>query len=152
IKAVTVDKNIFVYGISDKKVGGLGALRRGMFSWCRSTRISACNAARDWNSPTTAHQISLQRSPIAPSIARCAPARQPFWVCGRDTGEWPSLNDRTSRHDLEFGDSLFGHLKMHAVHRIAGETGAPVPAMFVEGGGHHEHPAMGLLDSLIDRL
>jgi hypothetical protein len=34
-------------------------------SWCRSTRTSACNAARDRNDPTAAHQISLQRLPIA---------------------------------------------------------------------------------------
>lgn len=32
----------------------------------------ACNAARDRNSPTTAHQISLQKSPIAPTINRFA--------------------------------------------------------------------------------
>jgi hypothetical protein len=38
---------------------------RKTFNWCRSTRTSASNDARDRNSPATAQQISLQRSPIA---------------------------------------------------------------------------------------
>ncbi len=68
-----------------------GALRRSTLSWCRSTRISACNAARDRNSPTTAHQINLQKSPITATINRFAVDRQPVWVCGRDR-HW--MNDR----------------------------------------------------------
>jgi hypothetical protein len=55
-----------------------GALRRSTLSWCRSTRISACNAARDRNSPTTAHQINLQKLPIAAIINRFAVDRQSF--------------------------------------------------------------------------
>jgi hypothetical protein len=42
----------------------VGALRRSTLSWCRRTRISASNAARDRNSPIKAHQIKLQRSLI----------------------------------------------------------------------------------------
>jgi hypothetical protein len=41
-----------------------GDLRRSTLSWCRRTRISASNAARDRNSPIKAHQINLQRSLI----------------------------------------------------------------------------------------
>src|ERR1700730_19172207 len=47
----------------------------------RTTRISACNVARDQNSPTTAHQINLQRSIIAATINRFAGERQLFLVC-----------------------------------------------------------------------
>ena len=39
-----------------------GDLRLSTLSWCRRTRISACNAARERNSPAMAHQISPQRS------------------------------------------------------------------------------------------
>ena len=42
----------------------LGDLRRSTLSWCRRNRTSACNAARDRNSPITADQINLQRSLI----------------------------------------------------------------------------------------
>ena len=38
----------------------LGDLRRSTLSWCRRNRTSACNAARDRNSPITADQINLQ--------------------------------------------------------------------------------------------
>src|SRR5216683_2379753 len=37
---------------------------RSTLSWCRRTRISASNAARDRNSPIKAHPINLQRSLI----------------------------------------------------------------------------------------
>src|SRR5215510_10448598 len=47
-----------------------GVFRRSTLSWWRSTRISACKAVGDRNKPTTAHQISLQRSPIPPTINR----------------------------------------------------------------------------------
>ena len=36
----------------------------------RRTRISACNAARDRNSPATKHQTNLPRSIIALNITR----------------------------------------------------------------------------------
>jgi hypothetical protein len=62
-----------------------GDLRRRTLSWCRSTRTSASNAARDRNSPIKAHQINLQRSPIERTINRFAGVSQLFWVCGRDT-------------------------------------------------------------------
>jgi hypothetical protein len=39
--------------------------------------------ARDRNSPTTAYQINLRRSPIAVIIDRFAGDRQLFWVYGR---------------------------------------------------------------------
>src|SRR5580704_6960148 len=42
----------------------LGDLRRSTLRWCRRNRTSACNAARDRNSPITADQINLQRSLI----------------------------------------------------------------------------------------
>src|SRR5216110_3116155 len=45
-------------------VDGFENLRRSTLSWCRSTRISISNATRERNSPSTAHQISLQRSSI----------------------------------------------------------------------------------------
>jgi putative SOS response-associated peptidase YedK len=61
-----------------------GDLRRRTLSWCRSTRTSASNAARDRNSPIKAHQINLQRSPIERTINRFAGVSQLFWVCGRD--------------------------------------------------------------------
>src|SRR5262249_2524541 len=48
-------------------------------------RASACNATRDRNRPTTAHQINLQKSSIAATINRFAVDRQPAWVCGRDS-------------------------------------------------------------------
>jgi hypothetical protein len=41
-----------------------GDLRRSTLSWCRRTRISASNVARDRNSPIKAYQINLQRSLI----------------------------------------------------------------------------------------
>ena len=66
------------------RVARLGDLRRRTLSWCRSTRISASNAARDRNSPSKAHQISLQRSLIDGTIDRFAGVCQLFWVCGRD--------------------------------------------------------------------
>src|SRR5215469_10436672 len=47
-------------------------------------RISVCNATRDRNSPATAYQINLRRSPIAVIINRFAGDQQPFWVYGRD--------------------------------------------------------------------
>jgi hypothetical protein len=45
-------------------VSRCGDLRRSMLSWGRRTRISACNAVRDRNSPIKAHHINLQRSLI----------------------------------------------------------------------------------------
>jgi hypothetical protein len=49
-----------------------GNLRRRTVSWCRSTRTSASNAARDRNSLIKAHQINLQRSLIKGTIDRLA--------------------------------------------------------------------------------
>jgi hypothetical protein len=62
----------------------LGDLRRSTLSWCRRTRISASNAARDRNSPIRAHQINLQRSLIGSEYQPIRGRGQPFWVCGRD--------------------------------------------------------------------
>jgi hypothetical protein len=76
---------------SHEAAGGhtlFGALRRSTLSWCRRTRISACNEARDRSNPTVAHQINLQRSPIPSTIDRFADDRQPFRVCGRDSRPW----------------------------------------------------------------
>jgi hypothetical protein len=61
-----------------------GDLRRRTVSWCRSTRTSASNAARDRNSLIKAHQINLQRSLIKGTIDRLAGVSQLSWVCGRD--------------------------------------------------------------------
>jgi hypothetical protein len=61
-----------------------GDLRCRTLSWCRSTRTSASNAARDRNSPIKAHQINLQRSLIDGTINRFAGLSQLLWVCGRD--------------------------------------------------------------------
>jgi len=58
-------------------------LRRSTLSWCRSTRILACNAVRDRNSPTTAHRINLQKSPSQRLINRFAVDRQPVWPLRR---------------------------------------------------------------------
>jgi hypothetical protein len=74
------------------KTNRFGALRRSTLSWCRSTRISASNAARDRNSPITAHQINLQRSTIAAIINRFVGDRQPLWVYVRDT-YFPSIEE-----------------------------------------------------------
>src|SRR5262249_16804733 len=54
-------------------------------SWCRRTRISASNAARDRNNPIKVHQINLQRSLIGSEYLPIRGRGQPFWVCGRDT-------------------------------------------------------------------
>src|SRR5215831_15092751 len=62
-----------------------GDLRRGTLSWCRRTRISASNAARELNSPIKAHQINLQRSLIWSEYQPIRSRSQRFWVCGRDT-------------------------------------------------------------------
>jgi hypothetical protein len=57
----------------------LGDLRRSTLSWCRRNRISACNAARDRNSPITADQINLQRSLIGRRrVAGDDPTRLPM--------------------------------------------------------------------------
>jgi hypothetical protein len=64
----------------------LRGLRRSTLSWCRRTRISACNAARDRNSPIKAHQINLQRSLIRSEYQPIRGRGQLFWVCGRDSG------------------------------------------------------------------
>src|SRR5262249_51933363 len=61
-----------------------GDLRRSTLSWCRRTRISASNAARDLNRPIKAHQINLQRSPIGSEYQPIRGRSQRFWVCGRD--------------------------------------------------------------------
>jgi hypothetical protein len=61
-----------------------GDLRRRTVSWCRSTRTSASNAARDRNSLIKAHQINLQRSLIKGTIDRLEGVSQLSWVCGRD--------------------------------------------------------------------
>jgi hypothetical protein len=47
-----------------------GYLRLNAFSWWRTTRISACNAAHDRNSPATTHQINPQRPPVGPTESR----------------------------------------------------------------------------------
>jgi hypothetical protein len=71
-----------------------GDLRRSTLSWCRRTRISASNSARDRNTPIKAHQINLQRSLIG---SEYRPIRgQPYWVCGRDTGSRPYRSDCTA--------------------------------------------------------
>ena len=59
------------------KATRFGDLRRSTLSWCRRIRISVCNAARDRNSPTTAHRINLQRSPMAIDYYRFSGNRQP---------------------------------------------------------------------------
>jgi hypothetical protein len=61
-----------------------GVLRRSTFNWCRSTRFSASNEARDRNSPAKAHQINLQRSSITREHQRFAATWLADWVCGRD--------------------------------------------------------------------
>jgi hypothetical protein len=68
------------------KANRFGDLRRSTLSWCRRTRISACNAARDRNSPIKAHQINLQRSLIGSEYQPIRGPGQPFWVCSRDSG------------------------------------------------------------------
>jgi hypothetical protein len=68
------------------KANRFGDLRRSTLSWCRRTRISACNAARDRSSPIKAHQINLQRSLIGSEYQPIRGPGQPFWVRGRDRG------------------------------------------------------------------
>jgi hypothetical protein len=51
-----------------------------------AARRAVCKAARDWNSPATAYQINLRRSPIAVIIERFARDRQLFRVYGRYSG------------------------------------------------------------------
>ena len=77
-------------------------LRRKTLSWCRRTRISACNAARGQNSPIKAHQINLQRSLIGIEYQPIRSRGQPSWVCGRDNGgqSWTSSH----RHHEETGE------------------------------------------------
>ena len=73
-----------------------GDLRRKTLSWCRRTRISASNAARDRNrnSPIKAHQINLQRSLIGSEYQPIRGRGQPFWVCGRDSGQITSSSSQ----------------------------------------------------------
>jgi hypothetical protein len=66
-------------------VNRFGDLRRSTLSWCRRTRISASNLARDRNSPIKTHQINLQRSLIGSEYQPIRGRGQPFWVCGRDS-------------------------------------------------------------------
>ena len=70
------------------KTNRFGNLRCNTFSWCRRTRISACKAARDRNSPTKAHQSNLHISLIQKSINQFATDRQPYWVCGKDNPDY----------------------------------------------------------------
>jgi transposase len=52
-----------------------GDFLRSTLSWWRSVRISASSEILDRNSPITAHQISLNISPMGRSIARFAASR-----------------------------------------------------------------------------
>jgi hypothetical protein len=56
-------------------------------------RTSVCKAARDRNSPATAYQINLRRSPIAVVIDRFAGDRQLFCVYGRYRGLSPTITE-----------------------------------------------------------
>ena len=56
-----------------------------MSGWRRDEDVGLQRCG-DRNSPVTAYQINLRRSPIAVIINRFAGDRQPFWVYGRDTG------------------------------------------------------------------
>ncbi len=84
-----------------------GELRRSTLSWCRGTRISASNAARDRNSPIKAHQINVQRSLIGSEYQPIRGRSQPFWVCGRDRPcqDHRQLENRVRRQRLQ-GKSL----------------------------------------------
>jgi hypothetical protein len=87
-----------------------GNLRRRTVSWCRSTRTSASNAARDRNSLIKAHQINLQRSLIKGTIDRLAGVSQLSWVCGRDSGSpktttW-STHSASDRSDQSFSEAV----------------------------------------------
>jgi DNA invertase Pin-like site-specific DNA recombinase len=79
-----------------------GDLRRSTLSWCRRTRISASNAARDLNSRIKAHQINLQRSLIGSEYQPIRSRSQRFWVCGRDSDrpELAKLLRRLDRGDV----------------------------------------------------
>jgi hypothetical protein len=70
-----------------------GDLRRSTLSWCRRTSISASKAARDRKSPIKAHQINLKRSLIGSQYEPIRGRSQPFWICGRDTGNEIQLTD-----------------------------------------------------------
>jgi hypothetical protein len=96
--------------------------RRSTLSWCRRTRISACNAARDRNSPTTAHQINLQRSSIAIDYYRFAGNRQAYRVCGRDRGPEPTDDEKQAIFDT-FADAIARRLLVLAAQRVWKERG-----------------------------
>lgn len=95
------------------RVTRFGDRRRSTLSWCRKTRISTCNAARDRNTTATAHHISLQRSRITTIINRFAATRHPYWVCDRDNGT-PKLLIL----------SLFREPKLRTFRMIAWNTGS----------------------------
>src|ERR1700735_1012892 len=75
-----------------------GDLRCSTLSWCRRNKISACNAARDRNSPTTADQINLQRSLIRGRSNLLGGDCQPTGVSGRDSRR----NDRLNERDIAY--------------------------------------------------
>jgi hypothetical protein len=88
-----------------------GDLRRSTLSWCRRTRISASDAARDRNRPIKTHQINLQRSLIGSEYQPIRGRGQPFWVCGRDKSTPPL------RPDMIFGkDSGINGVYHHVSH------------------------------------
>jgi hypothetical protein len=58
------------------RIGRFGDLRRRIWSWWRSARISISSEARDRNNPISPHQISLQNSIIEQKlhpIRGCSP-------------------------------------------------------------------------------
>jgi hypothetical protein len=106
----------------------LGDLRRRTLSWCRSTRISASNAARGRNSPIKAYQINLQRSLIGREYQPIRGLGQPFWVCGRD---------RQANGVITLNDAFFFSQRDRVVALTLGNKLAAVhpEAEFVEAGG-----------------
>src|SRR5262249_30166477 len=97
-----------------------GDRRRSTLSWCRKTRISTCNAARDRNTTATAHQINLQRSRIATMINRFAATHHPYWVCDRDRGSACPRHPHCSA-DPDFKVRCHGETKKVA-QRFTGST------------------------------
>jgi hypothetical protein len=101
-----------------------GDLRLNTLSWCRRTRISNCNAARDRNSPATAHQTNPQRSPIGVVINRFARSRQPLWVSGRHSAVQGSV--RIYNHTDESNTDGYGSTRQRVEGRVvhSSESGA----------------------------
>ena len=101
------------------KASRFGDFRRNTLSWCRRTRISASNAARDRNNPTKAHHINLQRSLIGSEYPPIRGRGQPFEFAVGTRVAW--LPGRFRERPLDHIFDLAVHSAVReAIMRVAG--------------------------------